>query len=580
MFCFQDKTKEKGMVKKLNHLRIGARLKTAFVQVILIFSVLLLIVVGIMLYMTSNYSSILDNYAYPQGDIAMAMNYSAEVRSSTRGAIGYQSEAMIQSMNQQHEEAIANFEAKLEEIRPTMISKEGKTAMDVIDKAWAAYKVVDAEVIALGSTPDTVKSTQAQTLNTEEGVPLYTALDEALENLMTINVEKGDSSRATLKTLLYISLVAIIVVIVVAASYSMRLTMVITKSIVEPLTAVKDRFVTFAEGDLESAFPKVENEDEIAELLESTVIMSDRIQHIINDMSSLLKEMAEGNFAIATSCEEEYVGAFNGLLMAIRKMNRQIDSTIRGVREASEQVSAGSANLAQAAQSVAEGATDQAAVVEEMQATIDELSNGIKTTAEELEKSYAQARQYADIAEGSRADMEAMMNAMNRISETSEKIGEIIIQIEDIASQTNLLSLNASIEAARAGDAGRGFAVVADQIRNLAEQSAKSAVDSKSLIETSIFEVGEGNRNAVKTSESLKEVVEGVQMVADSAKRMKEISLEQSESMEQADIAIVRIAEVVQSNSAAAEETSATSEEFTAQATALNDMVSVFRLRD
>lgn len=568
------------MVKKLNHLRIGARLKTAFVQVILIFSVLLLIVVGIMLYMTSNYSSILDNYAYPQGDIAMAMNYSAEVRSSTRGAIGYQSEAMIQSMNQQHEEAIANFEAKLEEIRPTMISKEGKTAMDVIDKAWAAYKVVDAEVIALGSTPDTVKSTQAQTLNTEEGVPLYTALDEALENLMTINVEKGDSSRATLKTLLYISLVAIIVVIVVAASYSMRLTMVITKSIVEPLTAVKDRFVTFAEGDLESAFPKVENEDEIAELLESTVIMSDRIQHIINDMSSLLKEMAEGNFAIATSCEEEYVGAFNGLLMAIRKMNRQIDSTIRGVREASEQVSAGSANLAQAAQSVAEGATDQAAVVEEMQATIDELSNGIKTTAEELEKSYAQARQYADIAEGSRADMEAMMNAMNRISETSEKIGEIIIQIEDIASQTNLLSLNASIEAARAGDAGRGFAVVADQIRNLAEQSAKSAVDSKSLIETSIFEVGEGNRNAVKTSESLKEVVEGVQMVADSAKRMKEISLEQSESMEQADIAIVRIAEVVQSNSAAAEETSATSEEFTAQATALNDMVSVFRLRD
>ena len=136
------------------------------------------------------------------------------------------------------------------------------------------------------------------------------------------------------------------------------------------------------------------------------------------------------------------------------------------------------------------------------------------------------------------------MGAMTRISEASEKIGEIIVQIEDIASQTNLLSLNASIEAARAGEAGRGFAVVADQIRNLAEQSAKSAVNSKALIETAIHEVEEGNRYAGQASDSLKEVVEGVQMVANSAKKMKEISLEQASSMEQVDVAVERIAEV------------------------------------
>lgn len=176
--------------------------------------------------------------------------------------------------------------------------------------------------------------------------------------------------------------------------------------------------------------------------------------------------------------------------------------------------------------------------------------------------------------------MEAMMNAMNRISETSEKIGRIIEEIEDIASQTNLLSLNASIEAARAGDAGRGFAVVADQIRNLAEQSAKSAVNSKELIESAIFEVKAGNTNAVKASDSLREVVAGVRMVADSANRMKEVSLDQANGMEQADEAVARIAEVVQSNSAAAEETSATSEELNAQASVLSDLVSVFTLRD
>lgn len=211
--------------------------------------------------------------------------------------------------------------------------------------------------------------------------------------------------------------------------------------------------------------------------------MSDRIRVIIKDSGRMLNEMSDGNFAIDTECEEVYTGAFTDLLTGIRKMNEEIATTVRGVDDASGQVLTGSTNLAEAAQSLAEGATDQAASGEEMQATINELTSGIKTTAEELGTAYDEAYKYAEIAEGSRGDMEVLVQAMSRINETSEKIGAIITQIEDIASQTNLLSLNASIEAARAGEAGKGFAVVADQIRNLAEQSAKSAVDSKALIE-------------------------------------------------------------------------------------------------
>ena len=207
-----------------------------------------------------------------------------------------------------------------------------------------------------------------------------------------------------------------------------------------------------------------------------------------------------------------------------------------------------------------------------MQATINELTSGIKTTAEELGTAYDEAYKYAEIAEGSRGDMEVLVQAMSRINETSEKIGAIITQIEDIASQTNLLSLNASIEAARAGEAGKGFAVVA-------EQSAKSAVDSKALIEAAIHEVGDGNMYAEKASTSLREVVDGIQAIADSAKKIKEISIEQADSMEQVEATAERIAEVVQNNSAAAQETSATSEELTAQATTLSGMVSVFKLR-
>lgn len=568
------------MIKNLNKWKIGARLKKSFTRIIIVFAVIAVAMLSVMLYAVLSYGNVLDNFAYPQGDIAMAMNYSAEVRAATRGAIGYDSQELINSMIEQHEEAVKNFESQLEIIRPTMVTEEGYACMAKIDATWAEYKDVDERAFELGATTDTEASVAAQTIMGEEGVTTYEALDEALEELMAVNEEKGGQARTVLQVCLILVMIASVIVITAVIVYSMKLATVIAAGIEKPINALKDRFATFAEGDVDSEFPKVEADDEIAELLESTIEMAGRINVIIKDAGRLLNEMAGGNFAIATECEEQYVGAFNALLMGIRKMNRQVDSTLRNVSEASEQVYAGATNLAEASQSVAEGATDQAAAVEEIQATIDELSNSINMTAGELEKSYLEADKYANVAEDSRKDMEAMMEAMMRISEASEKIGEIIVQIEDIASQTNLLSLNASIEAARAGDAGKGFAVVADQIRNLAEQSAKSAVDSKALIETAIYEVQEGSKNANKASESLRDVVEGVKTVANSAKKMKEVSIEQAESMQQADMAVERIAEVVQNNSAAAEETSATSEELTAQASTLNDLVGVFTLRD
>ncbi len=255
------------MFKKLNKMKIGARLKKSFRQIILIFGILSALVVVIMLYTINNYGTILDNYAYPQGDIAMAMNESAEVRAASRGIVGYDSDSLIESMKEQHEQAVKSFEEYLEKIRPTMITKEGTACMDAIDKAWAEYKEVDAKVIEVGATTDTAKSLQAQQMMTDEAAPKYQALDDALQKLMALKISLGNAKRAQLRTVMIAALTIIIIVIAVSTIYSNSLSVAISKSIEKPLNELKDRFITFAEGDIDSPLPTVVSEDEIKELV-------------------------------------------------------------------------------------------------------------------------------------------------------------------------------------------------------------------------------------------------------------------------------------------------------------------------
>lgn len=567
-------------MKKGHELKIRERLSKSYLQVIFIASISAIVGIIALLVMTRMYNNALNNYGFSQGDIGKAMTAFSGARSEVRAAVGYTDEDIISDAKDTYYTRKDSFQQYLDDIESSMVTQAGKDAYNQIVKDLDGYWDLSDQLIEEGSTTDQEISKKVQRREADELGPAYQVVYNDLKNLMNIYVQKGDQIESVLAVMGIIAVIIMIAVIILSILSGRRYGNQIADGISKPLQQISERLKTFAEGDLDSEFPEHDAKDEVAEMIETARKMADNLNVIISDSGKLLNEMADGNFAVATEHEERYTGKFNDLLIGIRNMNRKIDESLRQVEETAEQVSLGSGNMAEAAQSLAEGATEQAGAVEELQATIADITANVEHTAENLQKSHADARKYADDADHSREQMHAMVEAMQRISESSMKIENIISELEDIASQTNLLSLNASIEAARAGEAGKGFAVVADQIRKLAEQSAASAVSTRELIEGSIHDVEEGNKAVALVSETLDEVIKGINDIADTSKSLSENSQSQATAMQQAEQGVNQISEVVQSNSAMAQETSATSEELSAQAETLDNLVRQFTLRE
>lgn len=567
-------------MKKGQDLKIREKLSKSYMQVIFIASISAIVGIGALLIMTRMYNHALTDYGFSQGDIGKAMTVFADARSDLRGAVGYDEEGIVKDLKEDYYVKQDSFNTYLAEVEKSMVTKDRRDAYNQLLADLDGYWELSDELIEIGATTDEASSKEAQDRAVKELKPMYEAVYNDLKDLMIANVQKGDQLESFLAVMEIIVVIIMIAVIILSVLSGRRLGNQIADGIAKPLQQMSERLKTFAEGDLDSEFPEYDAKDEVAEMIEMAREMADNLNVIISDSGRLLNEMADGNFAIATDHEERYTGKFNDLLVGLRNMNGKINDSLHQVEETAEQVSMGSGNMAEAAQSLAEGATEQAGAVEELQATIADITANVEHTAADLQKSHADARKYADDADRSRDQMRAMVEAMQRISESSMKIENIISELEDIASQTNLLSLNASIEAARAGEAGKGFAVVADQIRKLAEQSAASAVSTRELIEGSIHDVEDGNKAVALVSETLDEVIKGINAIADTSKSLSESSQSQATAMEQAEQGVNQISEVVQSNSAMAQETSATSEELSAQAETLDNLVKQFKLRE
>lgn len=373
--------------------------------------------------------------------------------------------------------------------------------------------------------------------------------------------------------------VAGILLLLADVVFGLRVTRKMASAIVEPVQEITEAAKIMYSGDM-SIGERItyESEDEIGQFADALRGTTKNLSDYVNEISAILQRMATGDLTEDSNEITDFLGDFASIKESFVHILKRFNSTLTNIQTSADEVEEGAGGISQSSQALAEGATDQASAIQQLDATVTSVANMATESARETQQAYDDIQKTVSDAEQEKEKMKELTDEMRRIYEISSEIGNIIVTIENIASQTNLLSLNASIEAARAGEAGKGFAVVADQIGKLAADSANSAAETKELISKTVQEIEKGNAVTETVSQSFDRVIASMNTFADVAHQINETAVNQASALEQVNQGIDQLSAAVQNTASSSEESAAISEQLSAKAEELDTLVRKFKL--